>query len=71
MDTVYYSNLNTQSCEHVAGLSDGKAYDRFLSDMKAESPMSVEERKHFVEILRQQGRSLNHLMEFPVLELQL
>jgi len=68
---IYNFNTDMQSGENVAGLSDDKAYDQFLFDMKDESPMSMKERCHFVGILRQQGRKLNRLMEFPVLETQL
>jgi hypothetical protein len=59
-----------QSGENVAGLSDEKAYEQFLFDMKDESPMSMKEKYHFVGILRQQGQKLNRLMEFPVIETQ-
>ncbi|MDR1502564.1 MAG: hypothetical protein LBT43_08925 [Prevotella sp.] len=68
MSKTHNSDIKMESGENVAGLSDNKAYLRFLSDMKDESPMSKKERNHFVEILRQQGLKLNRLMELPVPE---
>ncbi|MBF0648706.1 hypothetical protein IR083_07725 [Dysgonomonas sp. GY75] len=67
MSKTNNSNTKMQPGENIAGLSDNKAYLQFLSDMKDESPMSKKERNHFVEILRQQGRKLNRLMEIPTL----
>jgi len=70
MDTIYIPISVTQSGENVAGLSDDKAYEQFLSDLKQDSPMNQKERCHFLTLLFQQGRTLNRLIETPVLEPQ-